>query len=684
MRTGRSTVAISVGALCLAALCPVTAAQQVQQPPTVRPSPAEVVMVDVVVVDNDGKPVTDLQRDDFVLRDEGREQPITEFERLRIENFEGRAAARSPVSTNVGPVTAPSGAILALVFDEQNLRPETLGDARKAMLGLLDRSAAARGELLLVGSGSRAFVRAREQVGLDALRAQVSKLKALHVRTADEDVVSEAEAMRIAMFDERATVDRVAARLEATERTQGGLITSRNPWTREEKARAYPIQARSLAQRVWLEARSRALATLSVVEELTRMLSARGGRKSVVLLSEGFVLDGRSPEWQRTLDAARRAHVVVYGVDVRGLRQPDSLSIANGRSATGEKRGESALLDQEAAEGSDTLATETGGFTRRYTNDLAAALERIASESRNYYLLGFAPAAPPDGKFHALSVGVRRPSVTVRARKGYLALASSETVTASRPIPLRLAAFPLEQRGDAVRVQVLGEVDPAAVQFEEHDGRRAASIDWLIDIGRTDRKGTDAPHRLQLSVPSETWTSLCANWVPVGAEFDLPPGVHVARLFVRDGGGGRVGKVEHVFEVPSPHSPYVSAVLSDLARVEHGAAPVITAIARRTFTTGAQLAYQFEVRSSAVESAAGPLLAGYELTAADGVVVMREEERPLAKAPDGDPARLIRISLEKAPAGRYELSLHVHGAGGGARLDWVESFEVVTAAPPLP
>ena len=69
-----------------------------------------------------------------------------------------------------------------------------------------------------------------------------------------------------------------------------------------------------------------------------------------------------------------------------------------------------------------TLADEGGGgyFELRPTGDLSAAFARVADELHRQYLLGFVPAAL-DGTVHTIEVRVRRPDLTARARKSYLA-----------------------------------------------------------------------------------------------------------------------------------------------------------------------------------------------------------------------------------------------------------------------
>lgn len=62
-----------------------------------------------------------------------------------------------------------------------------------------------------------------------------------------------------------------------------------------------------------------------------------------------------------------------------------------------------------------------GGYVElRSTDDLTATFERVAHELHSQYLLGF-DAPELDGRLHDLDVRVKRPDVTVRARRTYMA-----------------------------------------------------------------------------------------------------------------------------------------------------------------------------------------------------------------------------------------------------------------------
>ena len=69
------------------------------------------------------------------------------------------------------------------------------------------------------------------------------------------------------------------------------------------------------------------------------------------------------------------------------------------------------------------MTDPSGGRTEivRTTLDLAATASRIADELRQQYFLAYPSRDYRDGRWHAIRVEVRDPSLQVRARRGYLA-----------------------------------------------------------------------------------------------------------------------------------------------------------------------------------------------------------------------------------------------------------------------
>src|SRR5258705_7218152 len=77
-----------------------------------------------------------------------------------------------------------------------------------------------------------------------------------------------------------------------------------------------------------------------------------------------------------------------------------------------------------------TLAENTDGLAIVDSNNLAGGMKRVVADLSSYYLLGYYANTKLDGKYHAITVRVKRPGVQVRARRGYLA-ATPEAMTAA-------------------------------------------------------------------------------------------------------------------------------------------------------------------------------------------------------------------------------------------------------------
>jgi hypothetical protein len=125
-------------------------------------------------------------------------------------------------------------------------------------------------------------------------------------------------------------------------------------------------------------------------------------------------------DFESLMGRANRANVSIYPIDPRGLAAP-------------------ARVEQQDAlkhrrETMRDLASSTDGFTVIDTNDFDRGVKRIVDDMSSYYLLGYySTNAKLDGKFRKITVRVKRPGVSVRARNGYLAPTEAEVT----PPPLR-------------------------------------------------------------------------------------------------------------------------------------------------------------------------------------------------------------------------------------------------------
>jgi VWFA-related protein len=147
------------------------------------------------------------------------------------------------------------------------------------------------------------------------------------------------------------------------------------------------------AQEVDARRANRTRDVLAAVDRAVFALSGVRGRKSLLLLTEGFLNDPDLDVAREVAGRCREANIAIYTLDVRGLLT----GLSGAESAGVPNTAELGLMQMEqvdaAAAGSVELAEETGGLAIRDTNDIGGAAVRVGDESRVYYLLGYTP--PP-------------------------------------------------------------------------------------------------------------------------------------------------------------------------------------------------------------------------------------------------------------------------------------------------
>jgi VWFA-related protein len=125
----------------------------------------------------------------------------------------------------------------------------------------------------------------------------------------------------------------------------------------------------------------------------------QAGRFLVVVYTDG----ADTMSWLKpseVLEASKRANAVVYAVTPAGGRRSDPLK------------------DLTEATGGQMLEVTSSG-------DLRPAFQRILTEFRTRYVLAYSPEGVSPGGFHRLEITVPRRRATVKARAGYIGVAST-------------------------------------------------------------------------------------------------------------------------------------------------------------------------------------------------------------------------------------------------------------------
>ena len=683
-----------------------------QEPPAERtpsfPSQAFAITVDAVVLDPSGAPVRGLTRDDFTILEDGRPQTIVGFEARDVHDVRpaGEGTAASPLlGTNVGSA-ARSGRMLVVVIDDLGLTLPTGQQVKTALDGWLRAGPRPEDEITLlttsgdiwwtdtVGAGRQDLLAV-----LDRLRGKRESRSRSDLTMTDEEASLVEYASPLGSGDSQGTGQRPAS--GPPDRTGPALVASSGS-TLERVARRFldlglcfvchncadPMAscksaAQSTAHLINVGTRRRLDVLLGTIERLSRSLAPVAGRKSILVLSENFPRDEIMEAHYRTvIDAAQRGNTSVYFTAARGLSGPSGYS-ADSRVAPAP--GDLAAMSVEEnllAFGGAAQLTEATGGAMTQSNDLAAGLERIATDLSAYYLLGYQPEPSAAGKWHTLEVRVARHGAKVLARGGYRAgppalepvldgkgarrevqglIASSLAGTTRDTLPLRMALSLQGPDGaGGARVQVVVEVDGSRLRVEKTTTGAKAALELTILAVARDRP-TVLPLRESLDIgrrPEDV-----AGWLALFREVRLPPGVAQVRTTIRDRAGTAAGTVTARVEVPDVDGPYLSTpLLTERTQppLVPGEPPRLVPTALRRFTHGRALHCQYELFGFGGRDMPGvaQVAGSYTLQAEDGRVI--EMVPPTLIVTDGRRVvRRITIPTDRLVPGAYELLLTV-------------------------
>jgi VWFA-related protein len=701
--------------LCAASL----AAPQTESPPAQKapasaatetpPSFAarvEQVVVDVVVTDKKGKPVTGLTRDDLIVKEDGVPQKILTFDAVALPEKPAPAPAPTPpprVSTNLSSPTA-RGRAFVIVFDNLNMTPFRARDAKGAVASFLQDGVRAGDYVSLIATGDGTWWTGRMNEDREKLIDVVKHLDGRRHLDTSSDRLSDYEAMRIHLFHDPMVTQRVLRRYAKYGVTQTTGRDINHPFS--DGADDPYLTAR--ATQAYQEASARINATLEILERALNGLATAPGRKSVILVSDGFIDDANIHRFKKVYEASRRANAVVYFLDTRGLEGlPADYTAQFGPPVADQDAGAIFAESIEASGGSESIAAETGGFTIKNTNDLVAGIQKIAEETRAYYLLGYVPTnTARDGLFREIKVELRDPrGRKVRARKGYYAPSETgEEASSSRPgidpafqaaldapwtedgIPMRMTAYlGGESTLGKATVHVVTEVDIRDFKLENVDGRYRGSIEFLLVVAhRQSGEYYRDDQTIDMNMLPSTRDRVYRTWLPIVREFDLKPGDHLAKMIVREVATGHVGSVVHEFEVPPLGEFRVSTpILSDTRADDSPGQPRPAFLARREFPRGAELLCQFDVFGASRDERGMPrVVQSGEVRRKNGPVYVRLPPTPIEPTSLGELSRVFGVTLDEAVPGDYEVVLTFRDELSGKTLEVHEPFRVVPRSPP--
>jgi VWFA-related protein len=473
MTTRTLLLAVIAAGVCAGA---VASAQQAPQRPLVFRTNTELVEVDVVVTDQDGKRIHGLTADDFVLRDRKQPQIIETF--TEVQNITKRTidAPKFPpnVRTDVASNTsAESGRLVVLVLDDLHVwqgRTDTVKTiAQEIVTELGPESAMA---LIQTGGDHSTEVTNDRSRLLESISRFKGRRPVRRPLQACDPQPIRRDPENPEVFDPGCDIQDVNA--------NRGLYQSLEDAARilgagDRRRKAFILVSEHIAK------------DITGLFDGGEQIPARGISETTVgpLAAHDYAL-------LDMMNRMRRGNVTTYAIDPRGEVTPQEMlmeclpgriSRTNGDLAIGPDPCEGtepgvpqswSSWVRQSQLGLSVIAGETGGFAVTNTDDFTGGIATIIGDLDNYYLLGFYATDLDKKGYRPIQVEVKgRPDLTLRYRQGYEIRSSDDEAKNERrdplnvlidgalptsDLPLRLHAIPTPGSGNRSRVAVTLEL----------------------------------------------------------------------------------------------------------------------------------------------------------------------------------------------------------------------------------
>ncbi|HXN48284.1 MAG TPA: VWA domain-containing protein [Bryobacteraceae bacterium] len=394
------------------------------------------VLVPVVVRNKEGHTVTGLTQSDFTLFEDGVEQKISGFsvETAGVPSPPPpeAAAAAMPAATPaaVAPTKPPLRRTYLICIDALHTAFPSLVHIREALSKLFhsERAGDAQYVLISVGTSVQLLQSPTSDPALVLKVVDSKEFEKLFLSSRKSSVEAELRDFRRTLVEVRSICDDESRRREC-----------------EARRSSLPPEADQLAE----QDRVATVAFLREFRGLVEQLRKGGGRRTIVLFSDGFELVpgqagyellsayfpeirgltlrsvDRIPDMEPVLRLAANANIPIYTIDSRGLYTSAFFDPSNPGDVAQVAPAVMSAMDRSASSAGETLveiAAATGGTAFRNSNNILGGLERAFADGREYYMLAYVPIRSDlDGKFRAISVRTRDAKWVVSAKRGYWA-----------------------------------------------------------------------------------------------------------------------------------------------------------------------------------------------------------------------------------------------------------------------
>ena len=570
---------LSSAMLLAAVLAPLPAPAQQTAAPTVKTNVDE-VLLDLIVRDKKGKPVTDLKPEDISILDNGAKQTITSFRLVSGTD----ALTSSGVKSALDPL--------------RQIRVVTLAFAALAEVDQRKMARTAAIDLIKGDQGTNVYyavvvINTQLYVLQQFTRDKAALTKAIERATGgltSTGYASESDAIQAELrrnLGGQNGADQPGNLLAAASQTASQVI---NNGSDALQATLAQVMLSMLRLDAAVAAQGSRL-TIAALRALVDGQRAIPGRKSVIYFTTGMRLP---PEldvpFRSLMSSANRDNITFYSVDTRGVMTASQTAGAREQLGGAAKSSASTMTKTSGAvtveevmasdnaevsgranvqEAIRDLAESTGGFLIGDSNDLRVPLRHVNEEISSYYEVFFNPAIQNyDGSFRKIAVSANRKDLVIHSRNGYFALPPEaraggmeafevpllkvlSDAKASEDVKFRVGALLLQPGAEGTSVAILAEVPLHELQPKA--GLVNATLDVHFSLVALVK---DAKGEVVQKLARDRAFQVTPDQLKLGNFLDkmtvtLAPGKYSLESAVMDREGGKIGTLHSELTVPA-------------------------------------------------------------------------------------------------------------------------------------
>jgi len=586
----------------------------------------DLVQTDVMVFNKEGRAINGLNREDFVLKIDGKQKPIDFFERVTAgSNEEAQLAAARGASGVIdgprkGPVPLDRGRTVLFYVDDLHMDLQGVVATKKLVKKFLDDEMGQNDEVAITSaSGQIGFLQqlTDNKVVLSTALEKI-QVRPYSVRDMDRPPMNEYQAILIEDNDFEVT----EYFIDETIRLNPGIM-------RDTAANMVRTRAHTMLQ----IASHITLGTLAGLETLIRRANKLPGRKLVFFISNGFFLDNRNSDardrLQRITSVAARTGVVIYSMDARGLVASLNDASTDTNFDPSGRLVRSTMGELTASQdGMHALAKDTGGRAVFNTNDLKPGLAGALRETSFYYLLAWKPErqGTANTRFHRIEVSIpSRQDLVVRVRRGFFdtepesaeVKKKEEKPQAGNPavdkqiqdalaapypdrhLPISLALNYLQTPDKGLRLSASMEVPAEFLTFAPENGQDQAVLTVMgAFFDERGQRGQTFTGKINVTAGAAEVAKGYKRDLSYTYPLTVPAGLYQVRVAARDEKSGVVGAAHDWVQIPDlTNGKLAMSSLLLGERTDTGLAPVSTKTPTPNETVGMSISHRFRSNS---------------------------------------------------------------------------------------